>query len=271
MHRMHAQVCRLCLTMIRRWIGCGVGAMAAFAWCGQPSEACGPICHSSAPAETNSTAGDVHLPAATAPSAAPVPADDLDPLEVFNKVVDRYHRLLTYRDSVWLVQTTQRQGETVSSAETSLSCEIAHGKLHIQTAGSALRGSLGIDLPITKSPALEKARLRYDLWLAPHMAMKFAKQPLKDFRAGIDEGFTATDAQAVTIDNKKMVHLALKSGDGLSEDCAAKFDLFINPESMLIERIDGEQRLPDGANYQTTLHITPLNAESQEAELQPAT
>jgi hypothetical protein len=27
---------------------------------------------------------------------------------------------------------------------------------------------------------------------------------------------------------------------------------------MLIERIDGRQRLPDGADYRTTLQITPL-------------
>jgi hypothetical protein len=43
----------------------------------------------------------------------------------------------------------------------------------------------------------------------------------------------------------------------LSESCTARFDLFINPETMLVERIDGEQQLPDGARCTTTMQITP--------------
>src|SRR5262249_7382746 len=100
-------------------------------------------------------------------------------------------------------------------------------------------------------------------WLAPHMIMRFSDQPLKDFRAGVDEGFTATAAKSITVDNRKLVQLALKSGDGLSESSAAKFDLFINPESMLIERIEGQQRLPDGANCKTTFKITSIECEPE--------
>ena len=44
------------------------------------------------------------------------------------------------------------------------------------------------------------------------LATEFLKdQPLKEFRAGIDEGFTATAAKSVTIDNRKLVQLALKN------------------------------------------------------------
>jgi hypothetical protein len=89
------------------------------------------------------------------------------------------------------------------------------------------------------------------------MALKFDDEPLKHFRAGVDEGFTSTGADAVTIDNRKMVHVALRSGDGLSENCTARFDLFINPETMLVERIDGEQKMPDGGSCTTSLQITP--------------
>ena len=56
----------------------------------------------------------------------------------------------------------------------------------------------------------------------------------------------------------------LTSGDGLSEDFTAKFDLYVDPESMLIQRIEGEQRLPDGADYSTTLDITPIRADQDE-------
>lgn len=56
---------------------------------------------------------------------------------------------------------------------------------------------------------------------------------------------------------------------GSSEDYTARFDLLVNLQSMLIERIEGEQRLPDGAEYRTTLDITPILAEQPEPANQP--
>ena len=106
--------------------------------------------------------------------------------------------------------------------------------------------------------------LRYNLWLAPHMALRFTDDPLKEFRLGVKEGFTPTKAEHVTVEKKQWVRLELKSGDGLSEDYTARFDLFVNLQSMLIERIEGEQRLPDGAEYRTTLDITPILTEQSE-------
>ena len=38
-----------------------------------------------------------------------------------------------------------------------------------------------------------------------------------------------------------------------------------------IERIDGEQRLPDGASYSTTLRITPIDADEVQAPVRPTT
>lgn len=40
--------------------------------------------------------------------------------------------------------------------------------------------------------------------------------------------------------------------------------MLVNLQSMLIERIEGEQRLPDGAENRTTLDITPILAEQSE-------
>lgn len=199
-------------------------------------------------------------------------APKIDPVSFFQKLVDRYHHLDAYKDTASVVQLTQRQGEESSRVETQIACEISDGKLHVHTPESQARKGLGLDVPVKKSKPVQDAQQRYDLWLAPHMALKFTEEPLKDLRAGVDEGFTATQAEAVMIDNKQLVHVALRSGDGLSDDCSAKFDLYVNSDSMLIERIDGEQKLPDGANYSTTLHITPERIDGQELPVvQPAT
>lgn len=187
----------------------------------------------------------------------------LDPVDFFERLVSRYRGLHMYKDTVDLIQVTQREGEESSRVRTRINCEIADGRLRIQTPASQVKSNLGLNLPLKSSSPMRESQLRYDLWLAPHMAMKFTDKPLKNLRAGVDQGFVATGIESVTIDNKPMVHVELRSGcgeDSLSEDCAAKFDLYVNSDSMLIERIEGEQRLPDGASYSTTLQITPIDA-----------
>jgi hypothetical protein len=195
--------------------------------------------------------------------------DDGDPVVAFQRVVDRYRRLMTYRDTVRLIQITQRDGEEARRIETQLACDITDGQLHVESIHQKLRRTLGIDLPLQTTPSMQATQQHLDLWLAPHMAMRFTDTPLKQFRAGIDEGFTPIEVESVIIDNKTLVHIELKSGDGQSESCNARFDLFVNPDSMLIERIDGEQRLPDGASFQTTLHITPVSSSESAATKHP--
>jgi len=220
-----------------------------------------PEASAAAPATATAPAA----PAAPAITQGSIPAlnaiPKIDPATFFQRIVERYHHLEAYKDTASVVQITQRQGEESSRVETQIACEISDGKLRVQTPASQTRKGLGLDVPVKQSKPVQDAQQRYDLWLAPHMALKFTEEPLKDLRAGVDEGFTATQAEAVTIDNKQLVHVALRSGDGLSDDCSAKFDLYVNSDSMLIERIDGEQKLPDGVNYSTSLHITPQRVE----------
>jgi hypothetical protein len=190
---------------------------------------------------------------------------DLDAAAFFDRLVNRYRGLHSYRDTARLVHVTTRDGEESARLETEIGCEVRDGDLRVTTPTSQAREALNLALPVRPSPVAEATERGYALWLAPHMALKFDDDPLKHFRAGVDEGFVATEAEAVTIDNRKMVHLEVRSGDGLSEDCAAKFDIFVNPETMLVECIAGEQRLPDGASSVTTLHIAPQETEDGEA------
>ncbi len=210
--------------------------------------------------------GDAAKPrsATSAAAAAPKPAPDgcatvaiIEPTALFQQLVARYRGLAVYRDTARIVHVTHRMGEETSRIETEIDCEIRDGDLKVTTPASQIRSSLGFDLPVRKSQAVESADRGYDLWLAPHMTLRFVDDPLKSFRNGVEEGFTPIDAELVTIDNRDMLLMELRSGDGLSESCTAKFDLFINPETMLVERIDGEQHMPDGARCTTSMHITP--------------
>jgi hypothetical protein len=195
----------------------------------------------------------------------------IDPLFFFQQLVERYRGLNLYRDVVNVVHVTQREGEEPKRIETQIACEVADGKLRVQTPASQMRrslGSMGMDLPLKQSQPMIETQQKYDLWLAPHMTLKFTDEPLKHLRSGVEEGFIATEAEAITIDNKRMVHVELRSdsvggGGGLSQHATATVNLYVNSESMLIERIETEQRLPDGGSYSTTLEITPETVEGE--------
>ncbi len=204
--------------------------------------------------------GDWPLAAPEAEEAAPA----IDPQAFLDEVIDRYRRLVAYEDTARVVQVTMREGEDPQRVETRIACTIEQGALRITTPGSQVRDGIGLDVGLPRSPAMERLVLRYNLWLAPHLVFHFVEDPLGEFRLGVEEGFTVVKAQETTLNESKLVRLELVSGDGLSADVTARFNLFVDPHSMLIERVEGRQRLPDGSEYHTTLQITPLRAVVEE-------
>ncbi len=205
----------------------------------------------------------------------------LDPALMFDRVVARYQELSAYEDTVVIEQVTARSGERAVRSEVEISCTLnTAGDLDISTPSDAV-GGLGrllagdpamnenedADPGENSEPQTSSLRpSEYELWLAPHMGLRYSKSPLEDFRAGIDEGFTAVKAECVSIENQDVLRLDLQSGDGLSEDYRAKFELFIDPATLLITRIRGIQLLPDGANLLTEFIITPKAVVTAEGE-----
>lgn len=179
------------------------------------------------------------------------------PVAFFEQLVDRYRRLTGYRDTTSIIEITERAGQLPERVEKRVACAIRDGELEITTPKRQLLRHFGVALPIAPVPVLDAAAGELDRLLAPHMTMKFAREPLQEFRPGVAEGFTATEVGPVTIDRKEWVHLKLKSGDGRGDQGDATFDLFVDPKSMLIERIEGEQLLADGTSRQTTISIDP--------------
>lgn len=184
-------------------------------------------------------------------------AAHIDPDLFFEKLVQRYREISTYRDTTQLVQITRRTGERDLKQETSLICEVVNDELTVRTPARQMREGFGMSLPFRKSEALKQMEHRYQLWLAPHLTLRFAEEPLRELCEGLVEKFTPVLTERVVRDNRPMVHLELRSGDGLSELSEARFDFYINPTSMLIEHIDGLQHLPDGSDFITTMEIQP--------------
>ena len=190
----------------------------------------------------------------------------LDPQTMFDLVMRRYRDISMYEDRVIIEQITARDGRPAVREQTTVHCAIRKtGEIDIKTDAEFLEQDdsqeVAEDANDTEiEPTVEATsalHMQYQLWLAPHMALRFHTSPLEKFRTGITEGFTPVAAERVTIEDQELLRLDLQSGDGLSGDFRAKFELFINPDTMLIRRVRGVQLLPDGANLLTDFHITP--------------
>ncbi len=191
-----------------------------------------------------------------------------DPPAFFDKLVERYRALDVYRDTARLVQVTERPGEEPHRLETRIACTLENHALSVETPASQVRAP-ALDVPIRMSPAMAALRRRYNLWLAPHLVLHFSERPLAELRAGVEEGFELGDGRWVDVDGERMVRLSLTSAEDKAAgvEPKASFDLFVDPQLMLIKRIEGQQRLPDGAVYHITLEITPTQAESAADEV----
>jgi hypothetical protein len=180
----------------------------------------------------------------------------------FQMLVTRYRDLAFYEDVSHVLRVTRRSGEEPQSVETEIGCEIADGKLRVQTPRSQaldLFGLQGLVPPIEPS---ERAGVQYDLWLAPHLVPRFAQD---GHASDADEAsqYTAMTAEAVTLDEKPMILLAVERAVDADPETSATLDLYVDPESMLVERAEHRQTLPDGASYETTVEITRQTARTK--------
>ncbi|MDY7110682.1 MAG: hypothetical protein SYC29_18775 [Planctomycetota bacterium] len=165
----------------------------------------------------------------------------IDPGCFFEMLIARYRCLEAYEDVARVIRVTERSGRRPMRVETMIGCEIQDGRLLVQTPGSQIRRTVGLDVHFRSSPALEQTELDYNMWLAPHMALRFADEPRRQFRPHANKELQPTEAESVTIDEKPMVHLQLQSDEGPPSAEEAHFDLYVNPDSMLIERITGKK------------------------------
>ncbi len=210
----------------------------------------------------------VAAPATVAKDSRETAADQ--PRMFFDTLVDRYRRLVDYEDTIAVVETVARESQQPHHVETRLACRIENDQLRIDSPGAQVRGGVGLSKPVARSSAMESLALRYNLWIAPHLALRFKDDPLAEFRLGVPQGFVVAAAEPATWRGRQLIKVVLKAGaveDSAADDAdaadTARYELWVNPDSMLIERVTGRQTLPDGADYRITLDITPIRADGE--------
>ena len=181
----------------------------------------------------------------------------VDPKLFFESLVARYRGFDRYEDTAHLVQVNSLPGRKPQTVESDIACVVENGDLTVRTPSRQVRDAAGLNVPVKLTPKMKEILRQFDLALAPHMALRFADEPLKEIVLGVDECFTPTSAQMIDSEGKKLMHVELRSGEGMSENRRATCDLYVDPESMLVRRVESEQVAADGSRFQTTLEITP--------------
>ncbi|MFO0826907.1 MAG: hypothetical protein U0572_02065 [Phycisphaerales bacterium] len=206
----------------------------------------------------------------------------IDPAEFFRSLVDRYRTLTEYQDSVKLEQRTVERSSSVQSAPvaSAIDCSVRNDRLALRT--SDLRAeTMRSALPWTSecdardgSP-LGRMRLASQLWLLPHLSLRFAEEPLRSMQ-GAGGTLVPMTVETVTVGEKSLVRLHLVSrhddapSGGAASSRDATVDLFVNPRSMLVERIEHSRELAEGVRYEATIEISPERAVAAPTGVSPA-
>ncbi len=205
-----------------------------------------------------------------------------DPLVFFRSLVDRYRGLSEYSDSVTLERrTVESSAPAASAVGERLDCHVQGSTLAVNSSSVASTSRLDTK---DASPA-SRIRLASQLWSLPHLALRFADEPLVSMD-GTGGSLVPTQVDEVLIGGKSYLRLHLvQSGsapaantDGLAAPAAeprpdhvvaasatvpagtTSLDLFVNPRSMLVELIEHRRTLAEGVAYEATIRITPERA-----------
>ena len=211
---------------------------------------------------------------AAAPESAPpsldaclVYIDDVSPPSIdarrlFHELIRRYRTIGRSIESARVTRVVRREGEPDEHSQTQIECRIEDGRIEVVTPASAARSMISGMVGggrLRVGAAVEETQRRSDLALAPHLGLSLASDGDETMPAATPEGLTPARADRVQVGDRSMVHLELTSGDPESRHAAQMVDLWINADSLLVERVQGRHRLPDGAEVETTLEITPAD------------
>jgi hypothetical protein len=192
--------------------------------------------------------------------------------ECFERIASRYRALVSYADRVSFTCSIESDGDQARRTECRLACTLEDGALDVRCTSRSIAESLGLKLPFNLGDTVEHRRARLSAWLAPHMTLAVSDDPLAELWPTAHGRFHAVSAGIVESEgNPAMLRLELR-GDDRAETSdpdgrpattvppPAAIALYINPRTMLIERIMGGHELPGLGRCQIDLLITPVRA-----------
>ena len=189
----------------------------------------------------------------------------LDPILFFQRLAERYRAIDGYVEETEVEQVINDPAtdDPPIRTRTRVRAEVSNANLRVERPGVL------DDFARALIPPAAGAAER-DLWLLPHLRLRFSGAPLAQFRKTGKSGFRAAEADRVMVEDREMVRVQLRSGgEGKSGFSDATFSLFVDPERMLVERVEGEEWLPGGIRQQTTLRIESMQLRDDQYVAEP--
>lgn len=200
------------------------------------------------------------------PGAPPASLTEVSPeaARFFESLVRRYRELVRYADVSWFEQVisgADPSDATTSRSRVRVEGRIADGRVEVISTATRLLEALlpSDDHDAGGRSAADRRRARRDVdaALAPHLGLRLLDQPLRELRPEGLEEYRPTSLRTVELDDRPMLRLELRSGGDTPGEPSAILELTIDPESMLIRRVEGEERWPDGRTCSTSIEIEP--------------
>lgn len=156
----------------------------------------------------------------------------------FGLLQRRYQSLRDHRERGELLEEIDLGDSVVRRTETKVDCTVRDGRFAVTTTARRIRTFFGRMVPIRSGPGPRDAARELDRWLVPHAVLD------RDGTGGLGPA----SADDVVVDERSLIRLEL-------EGAGDRVELFVNPETVLVERALGERALPDGGRWRGQLDI----------------
>ncbi len=181
-------------------------------------------------------------------------------LVFFQRLVERYRALHRYTEEAEVEQVTDDPATDAPPIRTRAKVRAEVDDRELTVESSSLLDAVSDTLRPSEDGATDA-----ELWMLPHLRLKFDEKPMESFRPATRTPFRASEIDRVRVDDRELVRVELLSGETGAPD--AKFSLYVDPDRMLVERVEGDEWLPGGLRHRTTVRIDAQEVlESRPAE-----
>jgi hypothetical protein len=181
-------------------------------------------------------------------------------LVFFQRLVERYRALHRYTEEAEVEQVTDDPATDAPPIRTRSRVRAEVDDRQLTVESSSLVDAISETLRPSGDGATDA-----ELWMLPHLRLKFDEKPMESFRPATRTPFRASEIDRVRVDDRELVRVELLSGETGAPD--AKFSLYVDPDRMLVERVEGDEWLPGGLRHRTTVRIDAQEVhESRPAE-----
>jgi hypothetical protein len=169
-------------------------------------------------------------------------------LAFFQRLVERYRALHRYTEEAEVEQVTDDPATDAPPIRTRAKVRAEVDDRQLTVESSSLVDAVSDTLRPSEDGATDA-----ELWMLPHLRLKFDEKPMESFRPATRTPFRASEIDRVRVDDRELVRVELLSGETGAPD--AKFSLYVDPDRMLVERVEGDEWLPGGLRHRTTVRI----------------